>query len=310
MVDESPADSWGITTNLGTTALTVAAQRAAETAQDDPLIRDEFAALLVGAVGDPGWQTIAQGDLSWLGPEDDVQRRSAQVGREYVATRTVFFDDFCSDSVASGIGQIVILAAGLDARAYRLACLAGVRVYEVDQPDVQTFKDTVLRGHSVTSLAELHFVAADLRDAHWANTLEAAGWQQSAPTAWLVEGLLPYLDSAEHNRLFNTVTRLSATGSRLAAEVYHHDTAHLGEKRLTTWREGAAGLKDAIGAGVDVTEFIKHEDASDTEAWLNCNGWTAHSRDSRAEMARLGRPIPDDLADTAPASSLVTAARQ
>jgi hypothetical protein len=100
-------------------ALAVAAQRAAETAQDNPLIRDEFAAVLVASVDEPGWQTMARGDPSWMGPEDDIGRRTARTGREYVATRTVFFDEFCSAATASGIRQVVILAAGLDARAYR-----------------------------------------------------------------------------------------------------------------------------------------------------------------------------------------------
>ena len=95
------SESWGITANLGATALAVAAQRAAETAQDNPLIRDEFAAVLVASVDEPGWQAMASGDLSWMGPEDDIGRRTARTGREYVATRTVFFDEFCSAATMS-----------------------------------------------------------------------------------------------------------------------------------------------------------------------------------------------------------------
>jgi methyltransferase (TIGR00027 family) len=301
--------SWSITTNLGATALSVAAQRAAETAQANPLIRDEFAALLVGAVDEPGWQTLASGDLSWLGSEDDIRRRTARAGREYVATRTIFFDDFCAAAIDSGIHQVVILAAGLDARAYRLPCLSGVLVYEIDQPAVHDFKASVLQSHGATPRAELRSVPVDLRDAHWPDALESVGWQRSSSTAWLVEGLLPYLTSAEHDQLFRVVTRLSASGSHLAAEVYHHQTAHLGEQRLTKWREEADAMADEIGAGVDVTQYIKHQDTRDTESWLTRNGWTTASRDSHVEMAHLGRPIPDDLADIAPASALVTAIR-
>ena len=69
-------------------------------------------------------------------------------------------------------------------------------------------------------------------------------------------------------------------------------------------------MVNAIGAGVDVTQYIKHQDTSDTESWLIRNGWTAKSSDSRVEMARLGRADTHDLADVAPASSLVTAIRQ
>jgi methyltransferase (TIGR00027 family) len=113
-------ETWGVATNLGSTAVAVAAQRAAETAQYEPLIRDEFAALLVAAVGEPGWQTMAQGDLSWMGPPDDMGRRAAETGRNYVATRSVFFDDYSAAAVGAGLSQVVILAAGLDARSYRL----------------------------------------------------------------------------------------------------------------------------------------------------------------------------------------------
>ena len=300
-------ESWNITTNLGATALAVAAQRAAETAQDHPLIQDDFAAVLVAAVNEPGWQTMAQGDLSWMGPEDDRGRRAARTGREYVATRTVFFDEFCATAVASGIRQVVILAAGLDARAYRLPSLADVHVYEIDQPEVQAFKDSVLTAHGATAIADLHPVPIDLRDESWPSALIAAGFDTSMPTAWLAEGLLPYLSSAQHDQLFRIVTALSAPGSRLAAEVYHNTATHFGDTRLGTWKEKAAEIDDAIGVGLDVTAYIKHEDATDTAAWLARQGWTVESLDSRTEMARLGRPIPPDLLEIAPVSSLVTA---
>jgi methyltransferase (TIGR00027 family) len=301
------SESWGITANLGATALAVAAQRAAETAQENPLIRDEFAAVLVAAVDEPGWQTMASGDLSWMGPEDDIGRRTARTGREYVATRTLFFDEFCLSATTSGIRQVVILAAGLDARAYRLDCLAGIHVYEVDQPEVQAFKSAVLSAHGAVALADLHPVPTDLRDEHWPSALINAGWDSSKPTAWLVEGLLPYLSSTEHDQIFRTVTTLSPPNSRLTAEVYHHPTKHFGNERIDKWREGAAEIDDALGVGVDVTAFIKHDDATDTASWLTRHGWSVESLDSSDEMARLGRPIPPDLVDIAPASSLVTA---
>ena len=300
-------ESWDVTTNLGTTALMVAALRAAETAQDDPLVRDDFATVLVTAVSDPGWLAMAQREPSWIAADDDVGRRTARTGREYVATRTVFFDEFCSAATMSGIRQVVILAAGLDARAYRLACLADVHVYEIDQPEVQAFKDAALSAHGAVAIADLHPVPIDLRDSNWPSALVDAGWDRSMPTAWLVEGLLPYLSSAEHDQLFRTLTNLSAPGSRVAAEVYHHATTHLGDTRLGHWRKNAAEMDDAIGVEVDVTAYIKDQDASDTAAWLTNHGWSVQSLDSRDEMARLGRPIAPDLLDIAPASSLVTA---
>jgi methyltransferase (TIGR00027 family) len=257
-------------------ALAVAAQRAAETAQDNPLIHDEFAAVLVAAAQDPGWLTIARGDTSWLGADNDIGQRSAQA---------------------------------LDARAYRLPALTGRRVYEIDQPAVQAFKDAALTAHGATPLADLTPVSVDLRDQRWPLMLAEAGWDHSVPTAWLVEGLLPYLTSAEHDALFEILTALSPPESRIAAEVYHHATTHLGDKRLSTWRNGAADIDDALGVDVDVTAFIKDTDTTDTAAWLTRHGWSVDCLDSRDEMSRLGRPIPPDLSDIAPASFLVTATR-
>ncbi|OBK19382.1 SAM-dependent methyltransferase [Mycobacterium asiaticum] len=301
--------SWDINTDLGSTALAVAAQRAAETAQDDPLIQDEFAAVLVAAANEPGWQRIAAGDLSWMGTEDAVGRRVARTGREYVATRTVFFDEFCTDAASLGINQFVILAAGLDARAYRLVPLTGKRVYEIDQPAVQAFKDAALTAHGAAPLADLRAIPGDLHDERWPLLLMEGGWDKSLPTAWLVEGILPYLSSTEHNALFDTLTELSAPDSRLAAEVYHHATKHFGDERLSAWRDGAAEIDDALGVDVDVTTFIKNHDASNTASWLAQHGWKVESLDSRDLMSRLGRPIPPDLRDVAPVSSLVTAVR-
>lgn len=309
MSSQSENESWGITTNLGTTALGVASQRAAETAQRDPLVRDDFAAVMVAAADQPGWQTMATGDLSWMGPEDDRGRRAAETGRNYVATRTVFFDDYCAAAVASGIRQIVILASGLDARSYRLECLTRVDVYEIDQPEVLAFKDSVLTAHGATALASLHLVPIDLRDAAWPSVLSAEGFDASLPTAWLAEGLLPYLTSHDHDRLFTTVTTLSATGSRLAAEVYPNAEVSFGAARMGTWREGAKEMNDSIGVSMDVASFIKDDDTTDTAAWFADRGWSVESLDSRDEMARHARPIPADLLDTAPVSSFVTVRR-
>lgn len=304
---EGSNESWGITANLGTTALGVASQRAAETAQPHPLVRDDLATIMVAATNEPGWQTMATGDLSWMGPPDDQGRRAAETGRNYVATRTVFFDDYCEAVVAGGIGQIVILASGLDARSYRLPCLRDVDMYEIDQPEVLAFKDSVLSTHGAKVLAALHWVPIDLRDDTWPSVLRAAGFDTSRPTAWLAEGLLPYLSSDEHDRLFTTVMALSAPGSQLAAEVYPDADESFGATRMEEWRDGAKNMSDTIGVSMDVTSYIKDDDATDTAVWLSQRGWAVESLGSRDEMKRHGRPIPIDLVDTAPVSSFVTA---
>lgn len=300
-------DGWDVTTNLGTTALGVAAQGAAETAQNDPLFRDEFAAVLVAAVDEPGWQMMASGDLSWMGPEDDNGRRAATSGRDYVASRTVHFDDFLAAAVTAGIRQVVILAAGLDARSYRLNSLSGVVVYEVDQPSILGFKHTVLQAHGAVPVADMRAVPVDLRDDEWHSALSAAGFDASASTAWLVEGLLPYLSSADQEHLFDRVLGLSAEGSCIAADAYPSASTHLGEDRMSSWRHGAAEIRDKIGVAMDVAAYIKHEDLTDIADWLARRGWIVDALDSRELMARLGRALPADLIGVLPISSLITA---
>ncbi|MBH9863965.1 class I SAM-dependent methyltransferase, partial [Clostridioides difficile] len=127
-------DTWDITSSVGATALGVAAARATETLRADPLISDPFARILVEATGKAtGWERFVAGDIDWPDPE-----AGRIYGRmvDYQATRTHFFDSYFLAAAAAGIRQIVILASGLDSRAYRLDWPAGTTVYEIDQPQV------------------------------------------------------------------------------------------------------------------------------------------------------------------------------
>ena len=134
----SAGDSWAITELVGATALGVAASRAVETAGPDPLIRDEFARILVSSAG-PAWARLADAELAWLDGDEHGQR-AHRGGIDYQAVRTHFFDEYFADAVGAGIRQVVILAAGLDSRAYRLNWPAGTAVYEIDQPKVLEYK--------------------------------------------------------------------------------------------------------------------------------------------------------------------------
>jgi methyltransferase (TIGR00027 family) len=306
---DNAGDTWDITTSLGATALGVAAYRAAETIQPNPLIQDEVASILVSAVGTPGWQRLARADMSWLDADDDRGRRVMVSSREFVAARTVFFDRFCADAVASGVLQIVIMAAGLDARAFRLTCLREAAVYEIDQPEVLKFKHSTLAAHHVSPIAMLEPVAVDLRE-DWGAALIESGFQSWEPTAWLIEGLLPYVPSAAQRRLVSDVTALSAPRSRLAAEAYPSATTHFGPERMAAWRENTGKIHERLGVGVDVTTLTQHDDPTDVAALLADHGWTVTTVDSRNEMARLGRPVPDDLAEAIPVAALISAELQ
>ncbi|WP_293221481.1 SAM-dependent methyltransferase, partial [Mycolicibacterium sp.] len=134
-----------------------------------------------------------------------------------MAVRTRYFDDFLLATAAAGVRQVVILASGLDARAYRLAWPTGTVVFDVDQPGVIDFKVATLAGLGAESTAEVRNVGIDLRD-DWPAALSAHGFDTATPTAWIAEGLLIYLPPDAQDRLFDHITALSAVGSRLATE--------------------------------------------------------------------------------------------
>jgi methyltransferase (TIGR00027 family) len=290
-------DSWAITELVGATALGVAASRAAETAGRDPLIRDDFARTLVSSAG-PAWARLTDPELAWLDGDEHGQRVH-RLGIAYQAVRTHFFDEYFEDAVGAGIRQVVILAAGLDARAYRLDWPAGTAVYEIDQPKVLEYKTGILESHGAAPAAARRPVPVDLRD-DWPAALTAAGFDRTQPTAWLAEGLLPYLPSDAQDRLFEMFTALSAPGSQVAVEVFRmNSNANTGR-----WRR----MRERLGLDVNVEALTYHEpDRSDAAEWLAGHGWRVHGVNNRDEMARLGRPVPEDLADEAVRSTLLRA---
>ncbi|MCV7099569.1 class I SAM-dependent methyltransferase [Mycobacterium palustre] len=290
-------DSWTITELVGATALGVAAARAAETAGPNPLIRDEFAKTLVSAAG-PAWVRLTDPGLAWL-DGDEQGRRAHRLSIDYQAVRTHFFDAYFADAAGAGIRQVVILAAGLDSRAYRLDWPAGTVVYEIDQPKVLEYKADILESHGAVPAAVRRPVPVDLRD-DWPAALTAAGFERTRPTAWLAEGLLPYLPSDAQDRLFEKFTALSAVGSRVAIEAFGMNSS----SNTRRWRR----MRERLGLDVNVEALTFHEpDRSDPGQWLTEHGWHVRAVNNREEMARLGRAVPQDLTDDAARSTLLRA---
>jgi methyltransferase (TIGR00027 family) len=299
----SEGDSWDITESVGATALSVAAARAVETGSDDPLVRDQFAYLLVSTAGKP-WERLAS-SLEWIG-DDDHGRRAHRLAIDYQAVRTHYFDSYFADAAAAGIRQVVILAAGLDSRAFRLDWPAGTSVYEIDQPQVVAYKTTTLESAGAAPTAERRTVQVDLRD-DWAAALTAAGFDSSQPTAWLAEGLLPYLPAEAQNRLFEIVTGLSAPGSRVAVEAFSLGTGD-NEARRVARRARFDRMRQRLGLDINVETLTYQESGrADAADWLTENGWQVSAVSNTDEMARLGRAIPSDLADEAFTTKLLSA---
>src|SRR6201981_2945234 len=137
-------DSWDLATSVGATATMVAAARAIATKAENPLIDDRFAGPLVRAVGVDFFTRWATGELDAADLDDSESAWRLEQMPDAMAVRTRYFDSFFLDAIQAGIRQAVILASGLDARAYRLAWPAGAVVFEVDQPEVMAFKSTTL----------------------------------------------------------------------------------------------------------------------------------------------------------------------
>jgi methyltransferase (TIGR00027 family) len=297
-------DSWDITESVGATALSVAAARAVVTAAADPLIRDEFAYLLVSSAGQP-WARLASPGLEWIG-DDEHGRRSHLLSCEYQAVRTHFFDTYFADAVAAGIRQVVILAAGLDSRAYRLDWPAGTTVYEIDQPQVVEYKTATLESAGAAPKATRRTVPIDLRE-DWPAALAGAGFDRDQPTAWLAEGLLPYLPAEAQDRLFEMLTELSAPGSQVAVEAFSLGTGDP-ERRRAARRVRFERMRERLGLDINVETLTYQEsDRADAAEWLTAHGWQVSAVSNADEMARLGRPIPTDLAEEAFTTRLLRA---
>lgn len=259
-------DTWDLTSSVGATATMVAAGRAMATKDPRHLIDDPFAEPLVRAVGIEFFVKMIDGDLD-TSPFGDEGPDRVQAMIAGMAMRTKFFDEYFVASAGTGIRQFVILAAGLDSRAYRLPWPAGSVVYEVDQPQVIAFKSGVFTDLGVEPIAELRTVGIDLRE-DWPAALRAAGFDPSAPTAWLAEGLLIYLPAEAQDTLFDTITSLSAPGSTVATEyvpgIFDFDV----EKA----REMAANMRQQ-GFSLDMPSLIYPGPRSHVMEYLRGKGW-------------------------------------
>jgi methyltransferase (TIGR00027 family) len=300
-------DTWDIATSVGSTAVMVAAARAGETESLNPLIRDPYARILVDGAGTGMWESILDVSVAERLAEADPQVAAVFTHmRNYQAVRTHFFDAFFADATAAGIRQIVILASGLDSRAYRLDWPAGTRVFEIDQPKVLQYKNEMLDARGVQPSADRSAVPVDLRH-DWPAALKQSGFDPAQPTAWLAEGLLMYLPADAQDNLFEALTALSAPGSRVSAEAVGHQD----DQRRAEMRERFAKVADQIGIEqtVDVQELIYDDpERADVTDWLNAHGWRASAVASTDEMRRLDRWVDLGLPEgAAPFSYFVVA---
>jgi methyltransferase (TIGR00027 family) len=270
-------DTWNLATSVGATATMVAAARAIATKADNPLIEDRFAEPLVRAVGLDFFTRWAGGEVLAADVDDDESSWKLEHMPEAMAVRTRFFDAFFRDATQAGIRQAVILASGLDARAYRLTWPDDMTVFEIDQPEVIEFKTATLAGLGAAAKTDLRTVAIDLRQ-DWPTALLEAGLDKSRPTAWIAEGLFGYLPPEAQDRLLDNVTALSTEGSRLACETVP-DMPHIDKERAREMMRRASAKWRENGLELEFEDLGFEGDRNDVAAYLQNLGWrTAGTR--------------------------------
>jgi methyltransferase (TIGR00027 family) len=220
---------------------------------------------------------------------------------DYTASRTQFFDDFFVSAANAGVSQVVILAAGLDARAWRLPWPDGVVVYEIDQPEVLQFKQATLQAHHMLPNAGHVAVPVDLRD-DWPKALREAGFSSSRASAWSAKGLLPYLLAEAQDLLFDRVHGLSAVGSCVAVEVF--DDAFFEPANLE--RLQAQYAADMGGQAIlDFQGLWQFEQRSNVIDWLNARGWRVNATSAHTLIALNHRLPAADVTDAIPKTTFV-----
>lgn len=304
-------DSWDITESVGVTALGVAAARAAETESDHPLIRDPFARVFLDAAGPGMWTMFDPSALpADLADHDPNLAAQVRVLADFFVSRTAFFDDFFRGAAAAGVRQMVILAAGLDSRAWRLPWPEGTRVYELDQPKVLEFKFDTLREQGAEPTAHVFAVPIDLRR-DWPAALRQAGFDAQAPTAWSVEGLLRYLPARAQDLLFERIHALSCVNSRIAVNAPGSD--YLDPARVARERELMQRFQQVAGRlgqprMQDLQQLWYAEERTDVGDWLGERGWDVSPATTAELMARYGRRTAGEH-DATPPGLFISAQR-
>lgn len=262
---------------VGKTAVAVTAGRALESTRPDALVRDPFAADLVRR----SEETLPYPD-AW--PDDpasaDPLVQSLLLGAQYIGLRTRFIDDEVTDS---GLDQIVILGSGLDTRAWRLAFPADATVFELDSAEIGAFMTDAMADASPT--ARRVALAADVTEP-WAGALVRSGFRPDLPAMWVLEGLLPYLDSVDQSALIADIVHLSAPGSRAVIErATALDPSAASEERLRAFSELT---------GLPMDEVLARTTPPDPAALLTEAGWDAAVTTIPHLEARYGRTLTLD----------------
>lgn len=283
-------DNWDITTSVGSTALFVATARALEAQKPDPLAVDPFAEIFCHAVGGSAADVLD-------GKNAEHQLKTPDFGEHFVnfqGARTKFFDNYFLQATEAGVRQVVLLAAGLDSRAYRLTWPDATTIFELDRPQVLDFKREVLAEQGSTPNAERREIAIDLRE-DWPQALRDSGFDAAKPSAWIAEGLLIYLPADAQEQLFTGIDAMASAGSHVAVE----DGAPLPAEAFNA----AVEAERATAAEGDERLFFQlvyNERHAPAEEWFAEHGWNSTATPLADYLAEVGRPVPGPATEAGP----------
>ena len=289
-MERTSNDSWDLASSVGATATMVAAGRALASREANPLIQDPYAEPLVRAVGIDFFTKLVDGVIS---TSESTTAARPQLMTGMMAVRTRFFDDFFIAATESGVRQAVILASGLDSRAYRLPWPDGTVVYEIDQPKVIEAKTATMADIGATPTAERRAVAVDLRD-DWPEALRRAGFDDTLPAAWSAEGLLAVSAARSAGPALRRHHR--AVGPRQSP--VHRSTTPTAAASLG---ERANAVNDAwIDHGFDLklSDLFFAGDRQPVVEYLTAAGWQVSARTRPELWAGYGREFPDSEVTT------------
>jgi len=269
-------------TLLSATARWTAAVRAKESEREDRLYSDPWAAALAGREG-----------LEW------IEKRTPD-SLSSMILRTRFFDDFLRRvSEEHGMRQVVLPAAGLDTRAYRLSWPEGTRLFELDRPSVLREKERILRSAGAQPACARKAIGADLTGS-WQDRLIRAGFDRGQPSGWLMEGFLFYLTDTDLRKLLDQVARVAAPGSWMGFDIINGDMLTSALTRQWVEMQASSGAP-WIGTLDDPAEFLAER------------GWKATLTQAGQPDANHGRwpfPVVPTLMANMPHNWFVTARKE
>jgi methyltransferase (TIGR00027 family) len=273
---------------VGWTGVLTAIGRAAESRRPDRLFTDPFAEALADLLPPGDTEPVFLAAVDPVTPEAEASTGMMTVGdiARLMPFRTHYLDIKVLEANAAGCGQAVILAAGLDSRAYRLPWAAGTTVFMLDTAEVTAFRGSVAEASGLQPAAKAAEVVADLTG-DWPGLLVSAGFDPAIKTVWLAEGILGYLTREQAERLMAEAARLSAPGSWLLT--------HYTDAKAMARAEAARESADTAASRVARQRSASAVAATPPGDWLPRNGWDPETTTLSSWARQQGRKAPASL---------------